>query len=94
MAFGLPVITRPVGGIKDFFINGVHGFIAESKSVDVFVELVKQLITDVELFNKISLHNYSFAKEYFIGSKVALRVQAVYSELLKGNDCNKDWYAQ
>jgi len=92
MAFGLPVITRPVGGIRDFFANGRHGFITESKSVDVFANLVSKLITDVHLYNQICLYNYSFAREYFMGSKVAYRVQAVYSELLEGNADIKDWY--
>lgn len=30
MAFSMPVITRNVGGIKDFFINGEMGFCTDS----------------------------------------------------------------
>lgn len=36
MAFGLPVITRPVGGLKDFFENVKMGFITESKTLGGF----------------------------------------------------------
>ena len=30
MAYGLPVITRPVGGIRDFFEDGKMGFLTEA----------------------------------------------------------------
>jgi glycosyltransferase involved in cell wall biosynthesis len=92
MAFGLPIITRPVGGISDFFVNGRHGFISDSLSAEDFAELVSRLITDVDLYNLIRSYNYYFAREYFTGSKVASRIQAVYCELLDGGARIKDWY--
>ncbi len=40
MAFGLPIVTRPVGGIKDFFKNGKMGFITERLEPQVLADLL------------------------------------------------------
>ena len=83
MAFGLPVITRCVGGLKDFFKNGEHGFATLSKKPDVFMEFIERLIVDKELYKKISLNNYHYANSNFLASGIALRLENIYKTLLK-----------
>jgi glycosyltransferase involved in cell wall biosynthesis len=78
MAVGLPVITRWVGGLKDFFENGKHGFITESKDPRVFAEFMRRLIDDRELYRRISLGNYEFARKHFLASSAAGRLQEIY----------------
>ena len=89
MAFGLPVVTRPVGGLKDFFVNGKMGFITKSKDPEVLTELIEKLIIDQELRNNISKYNCNYAKEHFLASKVAKRVENIYKEVIS----NKNWNA-
>ncbi len=83
MYFGLPVITRRVGGLKDFFINGKHGFITDSKDPKIFANYLEKLILNKDLRMKISQFNHNYAKEYFVASKVVRRIEQVYLNLFK-----------
>jgi glycosyltransferase involved in cell wall biosynthesis len=78
MAFGLPVVTRPVGGLKDFFINGEHGFISESKEPEVIASLIEKIILDKDLWKRMSINAHEYAKEKFIASKVTQRIEKIY----------------
>ncbi len=83
MAFGLPVITRPVGGLKDFFENGKMGFITRSKDPNVFADLIEKLILNKELRYRIALYNHQYAKEHFIASNVAKRIEEIHKQVLR-----------
>lgn len=83
IAFGLPVITRPVGGIADFFEQDNHGFITESKDPRVIASYIEKLYLDKELYKKISLYNYHYATELFLASKVTKRLEKIYREVLQ-----------
>src|SRR3712207_2970921 len=49
MAMQLQVVTRPVGGIADFFVDGEMGFVSDSVDPTVFADLVERLIDDRQL---------------------------------------------
>lgn len=83
MAFGLPIITRPVGGIKDFFEDGKMGFITESKEPNVYAELLDKLICNHDKCREIGEFNYNYAKKHFYSSVVAKRLENIYSEIVK-----------
>lgn len=88
MAFGLPVIGRPVGGIKDFFENGKMGYITKSLQPEVLAGLVEKLIHNPDLRRKMARHNRSYAKENFTASRVAKRLETIYTELSRGETRN------
>ena len=71
MAAGLPVISRPVGGIPDFFENGIMGYITDSKDPSVFADIIEKLIVDKKLSQSISEFNRCYAERHFKASKVA-----------------------
>ncbi len=81
MAYGLPVITRPVGGIRDFFEDGKMGFITESHSPVVFARILEHLINDQELRSRIGAYNIVYAKDHFLASKVASRIEEIYRKV-------------
>ncbi|MHA1394710.1 MAG: glycosyltransferase family 4 protein [Promethearchaeota archaeon] len=83
IAYGLPIITRPVGGIADFFENGTHGFITESLNPIIYARLIERLFLDKELYKKISLSNYKYAQAHFLASNVALRLEAIHKKILR-----------
>lgn len=83
MAFGLPVISRPVGGLKDFFENEQMGFLTDSKEPEVFAELIVQLISRPNLTNSIAKFNFNYAQKYFLASKVADRIESIYQDIAK-----------
>ena len=82
MAYGLPVITRPVGGIKDFFEDGKMGFVTDSLSPEVFSQMLEKIVGDQELRSRICTYNVAYAKEHFLASKVASRIEEIYRKVL------------
>jgi glycosyltransferase involved in cell wall biosynthesis len=81
MAFGLPVVTRPVGGIADFFRNEEHGFATTSKDPEVIAGFMERLLLDQELYRRISLFNYKYAQSKFLSSQAAKRLEEIYKSL-------------
>lgn len=73
MAFGLPIISRPVGGINDFFKDGEMGYLLESLSPEDYAQQIQFLIDNPTIVQKIASYNNSYAKEHFFASKVAER---------------------
>jgi glycosyltransferase involved in cell wall biosynthesis len=80
MAFGLPVITRPVGGLKDFF-SVKMGFATESYDPICFAELIDKLLQDPEKMKEIAMYNYFYAREHFISNVVVKRIEKIYLEM-------------
>ena len=85
MAYGLPVITKPVGGIKDFFRNGEMGFLAETAEPEVLAQLCEILIRDNERRECIGRFNFNYAKEHFTASNVCKRLEAIYHYIVNKN---------
>jgi len=83
MAFGLPVVTRAVGGLKDFFKNGEHGFITNSRDPGYFAYLLERLIANESLRTKISVFNYNYAQKFFLASEVTKRIESIYLNLME-----------
>lgn len=77
MAFGLPVITRYVGGLRDFFEDGKMGRITDSLDPKDFATLTEPLLTNKEMTKQISLYNHQYAKDHFLASKVAKSIEKI-----------------
>ena len=86
MAFGLPVITRPVGGINDFFLQGKMGFLTDSLEQQEFDDLLTKLIWNPDLRREISLFNRQYAKKHFADSEVANHIDRIYDEVVNTSD--------
>ena len=84
MAYGLPLVTRPVGGIRSFFEDHRMGFATESKDPVVFAQLFEKLIQNKELRLRISAFNRQYAREHFTASKAAKRIENIYREIVCG----------
>ena len=81
MAMGLPIVTRSVGGIKDFFLQGRNGFSTESLDPQEFASFIGELYERRDLFVEISHYNYGYAKEHFAGSHVRQRMENIYTTI-------------
>jgi len=81
MAYGLPVITRPVGGIGDFFEDGRMGFSTMSGDPRVFASMLKQLVTDRGLRLAMGGYNCAYARRRFAASNVAAFLKQIYATL-------------
>jgi glycosyltransferase involved in cell wall biosynthesis len=73
------VITRPVGGLVDFFQNGKMGEMLDSLEPSDFAKCIEKYMLDEDLTKKTSLYNHVYAKENFMASKVAKRLEAIWN---------------
>lgn len=76
MAFGLPVVTRPVGGLNDFFKEGEMGSLVESFNPLDYALVIKNLLEDEKKCKEISIYNHAYATENFLASKVAKNIES------------------
>lgn len=83
MGFGLPVITTPVGGIKDIFISNVNGFFIDIKNVENIETKILELTQDLNKMKTIGLRNYDLASKRFASDKVVKRIENIFKNTLK-----------
>lgn len=84
MSYGVPVVTRPVGGVRDFFEDGMMGYITEETDAQSFSNLLLRLIEDEELRCTIGTYNREYAQKRFRATKVVERLQGIYDEVFQG----------
>lgn len=70
MAFGLPVITRPVGGVVDFWEEGKMGCLLDSFDSGEYASAIKELIENPKMLSEISEFNHQYAINHFLASEV------------------------
>jgi len=82
MAMGIPVITRPGGGIKDVFQHDRMGYLTESKNPEIIAALLEKLILNRPIMIKMAKYNHSYAKKNFLASVVAKRLSGIYKDII------------
>lgn len=75
MAFGLPVITRPMGGVRDFFIDRQMGRLTESLDPADYAAMIKHMIEHPRETERMSVVNHEYAAGRFLASKVAESIE-------------------
>ena len=80
MIYGLPIITRPMGGISDLVIQGENGFLLESISFKDFLSQILLLVDNPITYKKISINNLEKSK-MFMPSEVQNRLFSIYKNL-------------
>lgn len=88
LAFGLPCIVTPVGGLKDFFLDQEMGLLMKSPEISDNVSALNQMINDADLLERISKFNFNFAKTNFLASNVARELNAVFLEVYLNTESN------
>lgn len=81
MAFGMSVVTTPMGGTKDFFKDGVMGYLCSSTKPEAIAQKIEKIICDKEIFCSQAFYNYNFAKKHFMASKVADKLCKIWTVL-------------
>ena len=80
MAFGIPVITRNVGGLVDFFEDGKMGRITDSLKPEEFVQMIEPFLTNKELTLRVSQYNHQYALKHFMASKVGMKMESLIKQ--------------
>ena len=81
MAFGMPVITCPVGGLADFFEDGVMGALLGTKEPGLIAESITRLVSDRHHMAEISQYNYGYAQSRFLSSISAEELRRCYRRM-------------
>lgn len=84
MAFGLPVITCPVGGLKDFFQHGKMGFLTEIGNSEQLAQSIEKLVCNKKLIGEIMAFNHGYARKHFLSPGVAKKLIQTYMSLSSG----------
>lgn len=74
MAFGLPVITTPVGGLTDFFEVEKMGYFVGVGNVIQLQNNLERLVSNRKRIETIGRYNYQYAHERFMSHAVAKRL--------------------
>lgn len=91
MAAGVPVVTRPVGGLPDFFQNGRMGFLSESLEPEVLAGFLERLFANARLREEIALHSFRFARREFTADLVAQQLSTLYRSMQESDDLSPEW---
>lgn len=84
MAFGLPVIATPVGGIPDFLNDRQTGVFCSPDNPQSIVKAVNEIISDTELRNRIVLNAKDMVIAKYGWDHVAQKMKGlVFDRLLK-----------
>lgn len=75
MAFGLPIVSRPVGGVKDFFIDEKMGVLTESLCPEDYAEIISRMIGNPQSVKAMSEMNHEYAMKHFLASAVAKKYE-------------------
>ena len=86
MACGLPVVATAVGGLRDFFVDGRMGFLADGPDPAILARLLAELIRNPELCSTIRSFNHAYARDHFHPRQVAVGLDCFYRSVLGWSD--------
>jgi glycosyltransferase involved in cell wall biosynthesis len=80
-AYGLPVVTTPVGGIPDVAIDGENMLLFNPGDIDTLAEKLDLLMSDKALRDKLSASSTKMASEKFNLDTITEQVAEIYESL-------------
>jgi len=83
MAFAMPVITSPAGGIADLFEDKKMGCLIKNPDSDSVKKAISEVLSDKNNQMVIGKYNRNYIKNRCVASKVAKRLINVYDSLIK-----------
>ena len=81
-AYGLPVITTPVGGLIDILQHGVNAMVFEPGDIVSLTNNLEILINNIELRRKLSFESRKLIKNKFNIENIVNELDRIYSSLL------------
>lgn len=80
-AYGLSVVTTPVGGIPDVAVDGENMMLFNPGDVNTLAEKLELVISDEGLREKLSKESLKMAKGMFSLEKIAEQIEGIYEGL-------------
>jgi len=85
MACGVPVLASPVGGIPSIIIDGKTGFLLKNRKPSDIAESILNIISNFELFKKVSVECCRYASEYFSLRNARKRYKEMLDALIQAS---------
>lgn len=90
MAFGIPIIGTPVGGIVDFLKEGETGLFCKPGKPYTIAQAVEKYDKDRELYSRISHQARELVYQRYDWDKIGSAMGDIFSQVLNGKDDVKD----
>ena len=81
-AYGVPVLTTPVGALPDVVKEGWNGYLYDIDDVDALAEKLDILMMDKDLRKQMSLCSIEYAKR-FSSQAINKQIEKLYEDILK-----------
>ena len=82
-AYGLPVVTTPVGGIPDVAVDGENMLLFEPGDIDALAMRLERIMNDDWLRQKLSEESLKMAHGPFSLETVTDQIGSIYADLVK-----------
>lgn len=82
MLYGMPIISRPIGGIVDIITNKKNGYLIDSLLPEDYEKTIIDLVNNSVLFNQISKNNIKLS-EKFHPDRVRERLLDIYKNVFE-----------
>ncbi|MDR7098305.1 glycosyltransferase involved in cell wall biosynthesis [Lysobacter niabensis] len=80
MAYGMPVVTTPVGGIPEAVTDGMEGFLVEPGDIDALADRLARLLRDEALRSEMGTAGARKVSSTFAMERIIPQWVALYSE--------------
>lgn len=80
-AYGLPVVTTPVGGIPDVAVDNVNMMLFEPGQIIALADKLVRLMTDKKIYDKMQHASIDFASNHFSMNIISKHLDRLYSNL-------------
>lgn len=80
-AYGLPVITTPVGGLPDILKHKENAMVFEPGDVERLAVIIDELINNIELREKLSDESFLLSKNDFSLNAISKQLDSIYENL-------------
>lgn len=78
MLYGMPIISRAVGGIPEVVRQSINGYLTESYDSSVFAEFLTLIANDISIYKNIAENNHLTAIQNYTSEIVKERIIQIY----------------
>lgn len=86
LASGTPVIASDIGGIKEYMMEGVNGYLIEPGNVDSLVDALKQFFDLAESDRMIMVKNAAESVSQYEKSQVGIGLDQIIKQVVRSDE--------
>ena len=83
MSIGIPAVVSDFGGNPGVIKNNKNGFVVEKKNAHALAQKLKALLTDDELYKKLSDGSLEIFKNTFTAKAMTQKTEQIYIDTIK-----------